>query len=154
MKPAITYSLATMADSTMLVDYRMQFLEEISIPRTTQEKATVRKSLIAYFPGAVERGDCIFWLAKMGDEIVGLGGMVVYERPANFNCPSGRVGNILNMYTVPAHRKKGICKMLLEKLMVTAKELHINILELHATPEGEPVYTKYGFAEPLSPLWN
>lgn len=152
MKPAITYSLATAADSAMLVDYRMQFLEEISLPRTEQEIAAVRKSLEAYFPGAIELGDCICWLAKSGNEVAGLGAMVVYERPANFNCPSGRVGNVLNMFTLPAYRKQGICGVLLDKLMASAKERNINMLELHATPDGEPIYTRYGFAEPLSPV--
>lgn len=146
----ISYSIAGMADLSLLVDYRMQFLEEISGIQNEETTARVRQNLQQYFSKALQDGSYICWLAKDVDTVAGIGGLAVREQPANFKIPNGKAGYIMNMYTLPAYRRQGIAGKLLEHLMETAREMNLSVLELHATYDGEPVYRKYGFTEPNS----
>jgi ribosomal protein S18 acetylase RimI-like enzyme len=61
---------------------------------------------------------------------------------------SGRLGYILNLYTVPEARRKGICTRLLNELIKEAKSLGLKYLHLHASEEGRNIYRKAGFVEP------
>jgi GNAT superfamily N-acetyltransferase len=51
----------------------------------------------------------------------------------------------MNIYTLPEHRRKGICKGILEHLVEAAKEEGVTGFELHATKEGEMVFKQNGF---------
>jgi len=61
---------------------------------------------------------------------------------------SGRLGYILNLYTVPEARRKGICTRLLNELIKEAKSLGLKYLHLHSSEEGRNIYRKAGFVEP------
>jgi predicted acetyltransferase len=147
---SLSFREATTADIPFLIDNRLDFLREVSGEKPQEATATVRQSLDEYFARAIAGGHYICWIAEEGSTVVGTGGMVVREQPANYGCPSGRAGYIMNMYTLPTHRKKGICTALLDKLVESARNKDISILELHATTIGEPLYKKYGFAFPKS----
>lgn len=71
--------------------------------------------------------------------------MVVRQHPGSFKNASGRVGYLMNMYTRPAYRRRGICKQLLNLLTEDARLLGITAFELHATPDGEFVFKQEGF---------
>jgi len=128
----------------------MEFLKELGGPKEAAKTEIVRKNIETYFQKAVAAKTYICWMAMAEDSVAGLGGMVIREQPAKFACPNGLTGYVMNMYTLPEYRKQGICAALLEKLTETAKEMHLHSLELHATPEGEPLYRKCGFKEPKS----
>jgi predicted acetyltransferase len=125
-------------------------MEDISGPKPEEAVKVVRASLQDYFESAIKNGEYICWIARQNGEMTSIGGMTISKRPANFRNTGGAVAYIMNMYTLPAYRGKGLCTSLLAKLTVTAKEKGIQVLELHATNAGEPVYRKAGFAEPFS----
>ena len=70
--------------------------------------------------------------------------MSIREQPGNFKNPSGRIGYLMNMYTEPSHRRRGVCSALVQRLIETGTDMGIRAFELHATEEGEPVYQKQG----------
>lgn len=153
MNQNITYRLATVADTQILVDYRIILLDAVSDNAHAADVVQqLRNDLTIYFPKAINDGSYIAWLACDGDTIAAVSGMVMYDRPASYKCPTGRVGYILNMYTQESYRKKGICTALMDRLMQSAKEKNVSVLALHASPEGEGVYRNYGFIDPFSPV--
>jgi ribosomal protein S18 acetylase RimI-like enzyme len=78
--------------------------------------------------------------------------MVVWQMPARYGgLESGKLGYILNLYTIPEARRKGICTRLLNELIGEAKLLGLRYLHLHASEEGISIYRKAGFAEPSQP---
>ena len=58
---------------------------------------------------------------------------------------TGKEAYIMNMYTKPKWRKKGIGSAILEKLIDEARNRGIEAIKLHATPKGRPLYEKFGF---------
>lgn len=62
-----------------------------------------------------------------------------------YHNPTGRKAYIMNMYTSPDYRRKGIAYKTLDLLVSSAKEKGISAISLEATDMGRPLYEKYGF---------
>jgi GNAT superfamily N-acetyltransferase len=149
----IVYYKAEEADIDMLVNRRVDFLSEHFGMHTEEAVADLKKHLQVYFHDHLNK-TYICWLAKDVEEVVGIGGMTIREHPGSFRNPTGRMGYIMNMYTLPAYRNRGIAYTILEKLIASGKQLGINMFELHATRLGEPVYLKYGFQLHSEPTYR
>lgn len=144
----IALKKATGSDIATLVEFRIIFLKEIQGPCSAESEAVLQHSLTEYFTKSMHPGSFIAWMAWDEGKPVGFSGMVIREQPGTLTLPGGRTGYILNMFTLKAYRKKGICSLLFEKLITEAMNLNLDKVELHATREGEPVYRKFGFKEP------
>jgi GNAT superfamily N-acetyltransferase len=151
-KAKIVYRHADVNDVAALVDLRVQFLNELYSHPEDDETRTLRKSLREYFTKSIPSGDFIAWLAEYDGKIVGTGGMVVWQIPARYRgVETGRLGYLLNFYTVPEARGNGICTRLLNEFIKEAKSLGLKHLHLHASRDGIGLYRKAGFAEPSQP---
>jgi ribosomal protein S18 acetylase RimI-like enzyme len=58
---------------------------------------------------------------------------------------SVRRGNILNVYTDPRFRRRGLARQLTEAALDWCKLNAIDFVILHASPEGRSVYESLGF---------
>jgi len=54
-------------------------------------------------------------------------------------------GYLFNVYTVPSHRRRGLAARLTDSALDLARELGIEIVELHASLEAEGLYQRMGF---------
>jgi GNAT superfamily N-acetyltransferase len=141
----ITYYKAEKRDLQILVDLRVEFLVEFWGEQSMQAIDELKNHLTEYYNQVLNDNSYICYLAKVNNEIVGIGGMIVREQAGNFKNPTGVVGYIMNMYTSPSFRRKGVCARILNLLLADGKEQGIKLFELHATKEGEEVYPKHGF---------
>jgi GNAT superfamily N-acetyltransferase len=148
----IVYRRAGIGDVPDLVDHRVRFLgEEYSHP-DDGETRVLRASLQEYFARAIPSSDFIAWVAERKGRIVGTSGMVVWQMPARYGgIESGRLGYLLNFYTVPEARRRGIGTRLLHELIREARSLGLRYLHLHASRDGIGIYRKAGFVEPRMP---
>ena len=151
---SVEYFEATEADIPAVIDARVRFLSDLFGEPNEEVKHAFRQEMEIYLKQAISSQKYMCWLAKMGNEIVGAGGLTVRQQPGNFKDPSGKVGYIMSMYTAPEHRRKGICTTILNKLMASANEMGICYFELHATKEGEPVYIKHNFKIHTEPTYR
>jgi GNAT superfamily N-acetyltransferase len=138
------FTLATTADAQLVVDYRIAFATEFAGKQPPMIEKETRTRLHTYFSKELNK-NYICWYAKDGDEIAAIGGLVLREGPGNLKNPSGKWGYIMNVYTVPHHRRKGYCSAILDRLIGTARERGVMAIELHASKAGAPVYEKHGF---------
>jgi ribosomal protein S18 acetylase RimI-like enzyme len=63
------------------------------------------------------------------------------------NNPDGRVGYIQWVATETAFRRQGLARQVLLALLQWFDERRVPVIELHATPDGEPLYRSLGFGE-------
>ena len=114
-KEKIIFRRATIDDIPAMVDYRVRFLNELYNHPEDDETKILRESLQGYFNKAIPSNDFIAWLAEYDGKIIGTGGMVVWQIPARYGgVESGKLGYLLNFYTIPEARRKGICTLLLK----------------------------------------
>jgi GNAT superfamily N-acetyltransferase len=148
----IVYRRGTLDDVQVLVDLRVRFLNELLNHPENNETRVVRKSLLEYFTEAIPSRDFVAWVAEYGGKIVATSGMVVWQKPALYGgVESGKLGYLLNFYTIPEARGKGIATRLLNELIGEAKSMGLRYVHLHASKDGEPIYRKAGFVEPKMP---
>ena len=140
----LKYLKATPADIAMISRMRVDFLTEYWGKQTTLAENNLLEYLQNYFRQTINKSS-ICWYAKSDESIAGIGFIEIHEQPGNFKNPSGKIGHIMNMYTLKAFRKKGICTTILNKLIASASELGVTAFELHASDAGMPVYEKNGF---------
>lgn len=143
--------IATREDVPILAEYRLQFNLELSGQQTPQAILSLRTELFNYYLANTENGHCISAIARIDDQVVAIGSMYPQHLPASFHNPTGKWGYILNMYTVPAHRNKGIAGHILQTLIHEGKRIGLTAFELHATPAGRRVYENAGFQMFSSP---
>jgi GNAT superfamily N-acetyltransferase len=146
------YRRATLDDVPVLIDCRIRFLNELLNHSEDDETEVVRKSLLEYFSKAIPSGDFVAWVAESDGRILATSGMVVWQKPAIYRgVESGKLGYLLNFYTVPEERRKGIGTRLLSEVIKEARLLGLKYLHLHAAKDGISIYRKAGFQEPEQP---
>ena len=138
-------------DISVLVDYRLLYLTELQGEMDVDYREQLRRDLTDYFERAISEGRFMAILAEDDEKIVSFGGMVIKEIPGDVKRSTYLEGDILNMYTVPEARRKGISSLILEKLLSEAKIMGITKVALHTSKDGEKLYRKFGFSEPHYP---
>jgi ribosomal protein S18 acetylase RimI-like enzyme len=134
---------ATTDDIPTLVDLRFAFVTEFAPEEGDDDEA--RKSVAEYLARALPSEAFLAWLVLDDDDVVATGGMVVYERMMRSKGAGvGSEGYILNVYTLPEHRRRGHAIRMMEALLDCARERGIR-LTLVATEDGKGLYEKLGF---------
>jgi GNAT superfamily N-acetyltransferase len=143
--------LITEADIPILVQYRIDYLKELQGVTDVHRETILKKELENHFKTELKANRLFAFLIEENQQPVSFGAVVIKQIPGDFAKSTYFEGDILNMYTVPAFRKKGYAGIILDALIIEAKKREISKLSLHTTKEGEHLYRKTGFAEPVYP---
>ncbi len=111
-----------------------------------------KTELTRYFSEALTEGRFFAFLAEQDGEKLSFGAMVLKKIPGDFNQTSYLEGDILNMYTIPFARRKGISALILQQLLNEALRRGVSKVSLHTSKDGEKLYRKFGFSEPIYPV--
>lgn len=139
----ITYRRATEADLESLIALRITQLRE----EGAKEDVDLRPSLTDYYHRHIADGSFVSWLALDGERIVATGGLSLVEKPPYFSCPTGRIGLLSSMYTVPAYRRRGIAREVLKRIMEDARAYGCGTIQITASDMGVFLYTDFGFVK-------
>ncbi len=100
----------------------------------------------------LDSGDYVGWLAAPADQpeiVVGGAGVQlqpILPRPVNASTVGeGRQGTVVNVFTEPQWRRRGIAGLLIKEIITWSKDEHLERLLLHASDEGRSVYERLGF---------
>lgn len=135
---------ATIADAAALAAIRAEFLAEVT--QGAAPDPALRPALDAYFSQTLATGEFIGELALAGGEIIATSGLVWHQHPPTPKNVSGREAYIMNMYTRPAWRGRGIAAQLLERLFRIIRERGVHRVVLHAMPRARALYSRAGFS--------
>jgi GNAT superfamily N-acetyltransferase len=142
----IIFRKATPADVEDLVRLRMAFLKEVQKPETRQlDDATLETALRMYFQRSVENDEFVAWLALHEGKIVATSGLCFFQIAPRFTLQDGKIAYVLNIYTLPDWRGKGLGKQIFDHILQEAKNRGYKRISLHASDDGRPVYEKFGF---------
>jgi len=139
----IRYRRADIRDVQTLAVLRREFLLEVADARP--DDTSILPRLHNWFAEKLANGHFSAILAVVGDEVIASSGLVVHEHPPGIMIPNGREAYIMNMYTRPAWRGKGIATSIFRKLLEIAREKNCSRVALHALPAGRTIYQKEGF---------
>jgi GNAT superfamily N-acetyltransferase len=98
------------------------------------------------FKRGLENGSYQGWLAEASPGVVVAGGgIIILEFHSHPRDPRPRRAWIVNMYTEPAFRRRGLARRLMDAMIVWCHEAKLDSVFLHASDEGRPLYTSLGF---------
>lgn len=149
---ALVYKRATLADLDILAETRMEVLRAANRLDDSADMREVERETRAYYRSALADGTHTAYLVFDGDAFVGAGGISYYAVMPTYHNPTGRKAYIMNMYTRPAYRRRGIAARTLDLLVEDAKSRGVRAISLEATSMGRPLYETYGFVPMTSEM--
>lgn len=143
----LTFKKATMEDIDILTETRIQVLRAANKLSRDIDMSEVKKQSYDYYKKALYDGTHIAYLIFDGSRFVGAGGVSFFQVMPTYHNSSGRKAYIMNMYTDPEYRRKGIAYKTLDMLIRDTKNKGITDISLEATDMGRPLYERYGFVK-------
>lgn len=142
---SLIYKRALPEDIDILTKTRIEVLRAANQLSDETDMSGVERESRNYYRRALRDGSHIAYLVFDGKCFVGAGGVSFFQVMPTYHNPSGNKAYIMNMYTNPAYRRKGIATKILDMLVHDIKNKGITAISLEATDMGRPLYEKYGF---------
>lgn len=140
----MNYTIAGPSSVSRLIDLRIAYLTEDYGSLSSRQEQAIRSQLPDYFNCHLNR-DLTVYVAEENGEPVATVFLLTVEMPANPSVITGKYGTILNVYTKPDYRRKGISRRLLTMAIHDAEKNGLSFLELDSTQAGLPLYDSLGF---------
>ena len=134
-------------DSKLFIDLRLVFIKEHFDNMNESEIDFLKSDLSIYFNKHIENEDFIGMIGEYDEKIISVAYLTINEYPPSPNRKNGKGGTLLNVYTFPKYRKKGITKKLIENIIEEAKIIGVNLIELKASNDGYNLYKDIGFID-------
>lgn len=123
----------------------------LDLREACMKEAAGRDALPPDFRTRTERylreGDQLTLLALEGDSCIGCATLCFLTVLPTTDHPTGLRAHLMNVYTVPGFRRRGIARMLVTALMDAARQRGATEISLDATEAGRPLYRALGFRE-------
>ena len=143
----LIYKQATIEDISVLTETRIEVLKAANHLPDDADMQEIKEQSYHYYQKALQEGTDIAYLVFDECRFVGAGGVSFYQVMPTYSNPTGKKAYIMNMYTHPAYRRKGIAYRTLDLLVHDIRERGITAISLEATDLGRPLYEKYGFVK-------
>ncbi len=142
--------VATLADVDVLVRHRVGMFTDMGVP---MDVPALESGFRAWLHDMMPAGTYRAWLAETGSSaVVGGGGISVLPWPPGPQYPGDRLAFVYNVYTEPAHRNRGLARLVMDAIHTWCREAGIASLALNASRDGQPLYRSMGYAESPSPM--
>lgn len=132
-------------DLDTILHHRRRMFEDMGKfdPATLDAMTAVSRSLLG---DGLADGSYRGWLALAPDGAVAAGGGVIILRfqPHPMD-PRPQRAWVVNMFTEPEHRRRGLARQLLETMVDWCRTDGLSFLYLHASDFGRPLYEDLGF---------
>ena len=92
------------------------------------------------------------WAVESDARIVAGGGITLIPWPPGPWWPGERVAFVYNVYTEPAHRRRGLARRVMDTIHSWCRAEGIAAVALNASREARPLYESMGYTETPSPM--
>ncbi len=141
----LAYKKATLDDLDALVKMRIKVLRTANGLSNSVDMSQVEAESWGYYQHSLRDDAHIAYLVYDQTVIVGAGGVSFYQVMPTYCNPSGKKAYLMNLYTDPDYRRRGIAWQTLDLLVNEARERGVDFITLETTKMGRPLYEKYGF---------
>ena len=140
-----TLRAATTADVLTIARHRVGMFRDMGM-LDERDAAALTAGSHAYLITALSDGTYLGWLMEHDGIVVAGAGVVVRPLLPRPESPHGGEDvEVLNVYTEPAHRRRGLARRLVVHVLAWARARGLQRISLHASDEGRPLYEQLGF---------
>lgn len=136
---------AALGDLPKLVAQRRHMYEDMGYSDEAKLDE-LEKAFELWLHDRLEDGRYHNWLVETTDGQLAAGaGLWLVDWPPQMMDMSPYRGYIMNVYTEPAFRKRGLARRMIQSIVEWCGQHEIHTISLHASAEGRPVYEDLGF---------
>lgn len=150
----VVIRLATVADIPAIASHRAQMFIDMGTLDESQ-RLPMTDATMRYLRTAIPAGEYVGWMAcPTGDPSTVVAGAGIQHRrilpravstPTGVQVMDGREAIVINVYTEPAWRRRGVAQAVMARLIDDVRAMPVQRLVLHASDEGRPLYDRLGF---------
>lgn len=141
---------ATLDDVDILVCHRIAMFSEMGVAVDSDSVAKAFGDWVtALLPAGTYRG----WLVEgASGEVVAGGGMTILPWPPGPWYVGGRMAFVYNVYTEPAHRRRGLARMIMDAIHGWCRTEGIGVSGLNASGQAQRLYESMGYQQMPAPM--
>lgn len=136
---------ATPADAACITRHRHQMFADNRFA-TEERLIDLDAEFAPWVHAALTNGTYIGLLMEEDGKVIAGAGIYLMPFPPHFRHLEPRRAYLLNVYTAPEARGRGLARQLTEAAIAESRAQGCTVLTLHASPQGRPIYEKLGFA--------
>ena len=141
---------ATLDDVETLVRHRIGMFTDMGVPL---DATTLDRTFRAWLADVMPAGTYRAWLIETGSgDVAAGGGITILPWPPGPRYMGTRLAFVYNVYTEPAHRRRGLARMLMDTIHLWCREAGITSIALNASEDGRPLYESLGYQVAPSPM--
>jgi ribosomal protein S18 acetylase RimI-like enzyme len=150
MSENFTVRQATAHDISEILEQRKRMYQDMG---HTEPEAllTMVETTRPFLEQAIPAGTLRGWLATMENRIVAGGAVLLSPWPSHTYDGECRRATILNVYTYPEFRRRGIARHLMCTMIEWCRSHGLAMVYLHASNDGRALYESLGF-EPTAEM--
>ena len=139
-----------MADADALVHHRIAMFTDMGL---ALDVPTLEREFRTWLSAMMPAGTYRAWVAETEDgAIVAGGGVSVVPWPPGPYEMNHRLAVVYNVYTEPAHRRRGLARLIMDAVHAWCRDAGIKAVALNASPDGRPLYDALGYQEAPAPM--
>jgi GNAT superfamily N-acetyltransferase len=150
---------ATHDDADVLVHHRVAMFKDMGV---VFDADTLGNAFRRWLGSVMAEGTYRAWLVEHHptsnqeplprDGIVAGGGITVIPWPPGPRYAGDRLAFVYNVYTEPAHRRRGLSRLVMETIHEWCRAEGITSLALNTSQAGQPLYESMGYVVTPSPM--
>lgn len=142
----ITIREGTVTDISAIARQRRRMCEDMNYS-DAEALSTMVTVTADYLKKAIPEGSFRSWLACDNGRVVAGGAVVIVPWPAHAYDLECRRATILNVYTEPEYRRRGIARQIMQTIVTWCKQQGFARVTLHASEQGRHLYESLGFTD-------
>lgn len=142
------FRLATADDAAIITHHRRAMFADMGHADEVEILDQMATAFHGWVRRKLEQGIYIgFFMENTAGQVVAGAGCWIMEWPPHLLDPSAERAYILNVYTEPAYRGRGLAKHLMQSVLDFCETRHLSVITLHASQFGRPMYEQMGFTQ-------
>jgi GNAT superfamily N-acetyltransferase len=142
-----TIRRATAADAGVIAHHRVAMFRDMGV-LAEREAPALHAASEAYLTTALRSGEYLGWVVEAEGKLVAGGGALIRPLLPRPGCTQGGAeAYVLNVYTEPVHRRRGLACQLMQVIIEWCTAQGITRVSLHASDDGRPLYVAMGFLQ-------
>jgi GNAT superfamily N-acetyltransferase len=148
--PAYRVRPATLDDVDVLVRHRIAMFTDMAVPL---DAASLGATFHAWLIETMGSGAYRAWLADDdAGRASGGGGITIVPWPPGPRYPGDRLAFVYNVYTEPAHRRRGVARLVMETIHSWCAANGVTSMALNASAHGRGMYEAMGYQVTPNPM--
>lgn len=147
-QPRYIIRAATAADAEAITYHRAAMFRDMG-SGTEAARAEMSARFLPWVRDHLHAGTYLGFLAvtiEADEEVIAAGaGLRFVEWIPAIGFPDAARGYLLNVFTEPEHRQRGLARQLVARCIDECRARQIHLLALHASDHGRPLYESLGF---------